>query len=361
MGKILGLGITHYPGLSFKGNLAGRINLLLDDPALPDPLRDPANWDPAMRAQWGDDEGQGHVREHRQAMIDEFRKARHELDAFAPDFVVLWGDDQYENFREDCVPAFCVLAYHSVEATPWKHSLTPSAFGARSDRVTNAWDEPGDKVFPIKGHPDAGKYLATALLREGFDIAYSYKPLHGEGLGHAHVNSVLYLDWDRQGFPYPVVPITVNSYGRNLVRARGKAQTPSEALAMEADFDPPGPQPWRCFQLGAAVARAVVDSPWNVALIASSSWSHSFLTQKHAGFFPDVESDRLFYRALSEGDWDLWRHVDLEEAEDRGHHELLNWFCLAGAMAELGRKPTYSRYLESWITNSDKVFAVFRP
>jgi hypothetical protein len=30
-------------------------------------------------------------------------------------------------------------------------------------------------------------------------------------------------------------------------------------------------------------------------------------------------------------------------------------------MAELGRRPDYAVFLESWITNSDKVFAVFRP
>jgi hypothetical protein len=30
-------------------------------------------------------------------------------------------------------------------------------------------------------------------------------------------------------------------------------------------------------------------------------------------------------------------------------------------MAELGRRPDESVFLESWITNSDKVFAVFRP
>ena len=52
---------------------------------------------------------------------------------------------------------------------------------------------------------------------------------------------------------------------------------------------------------------------------------------------------------------------NLADAEDRGHHELINWFCLAGAMAELKRKPDEAVFLESWITNSDKVFAVFRP
>ena len=43
-------------------------------------------------------------------------------------------------------------------------------------------------------------------------------------------------------------------------------------------------------------------------------------------------------------------------------NELLNWVCLAGAMHELGHKrPDESVFLESWISNSDKVFAVFRP
>jgi len=77
--------------------------------------------------------------------------------------------------------------------------------------------------------------------------------------------------------------------------------------------------------------------------------------------YPDIESDKVMYKAMVEGDWDVWAKVTIEEAEDRGHHELLNWFCLAGAMAELGRKPDYSVFHESWITNSDRVFAAFRP
>ena len=41
---------------------------------------------------------------------------------------------------------------------------------------------------------------------------------------------------------------------------------------------------------------------------------------------------------------------------------LTSGFCLVGAMHELGRtRPDASTFLESWITNSDKVFAVYRP
>jgi hypothetical protein len=139
--------------------------------------------------------------------------------------------------------------------------------------------------------------------------------------------------------------------------------TPSQAakLAEHTELDPPGPQPWRCFQVGGAIARALSAGPYRVAVIASSSWSHSFLVAKNSLMIPDVESDKRYYAALRDGDWATWRNTTIAEAEDRGHHELLNWFCLAGAMAELQRKPDESVFLESWISNSDKVFAVFRP
>lgn len=128
MGAILGLGITHYPNLSVQGNMTGRIKLLMADPALPERLRSIENWPEGMRRQWGEDEGQAHSDEHRQAMIERFRLARKVLDEFEPDFCVIWGDDQYENYREDCVPAFSILAYDSVEVQPWLKTdgeLTP--------------------------------------------------------------------------------------------------------------------------------------------------------------------------------------------------------------------------------------------
>src|SRR5262245_43137163 len=279
MGQILGLGITHYPPMSYKGNLTSRIKLLLADPLLPESLRSSVGWHPTMREQWSTDEGWRHSETHRADLIYQFRKIRAELDAFEPDFVLLLGDDQYENYREDCVPPFSLLAYDAVEVQPWlEHG------------GENWWDEPQDKTFSIAGHRAGAKYLVSALLGEGIDVAYAYRPLH-QPLGHAFVNSILYLDIDRKGFAYPVVPFTVNAYGRWLIAAHGAPLTPPRAAAVAGrnELDPPGPQPWRCFQVGAAVARALTRSPWRVAVIASSSWSHSFLVEKHSLMFPDVE------------------------------------------------------------------------
>ena len=97
-----------------------------------------------------------------------------------------------------------------------------------------------------------------------------------------------------------------------------------------------------------------------MALIASSSWSHAFLTYKHHLLYPDVPADRALYEALRTGDYATWRETPLPAIEDSGQQEMLNWMCLAGAMAELGRRPDDSTFVESWIFNSNKVFATFR-
>jgi len=168
--------------------------------------------------------------------------------------VLIWGDDQYENFREDCVPTFSILAYDSVDIQPWK--------GYRHGR--NVWDEPDEKTFTMKDHRKTNKYLATALLNEDIDVAYTYKPLH-HPLGHAFTNSMLFLDYDRKDFPYPIMPFTVNAYGHLLISTRDAPRRPAETNSKipeaENNLDPPAPQPWRCFEVNAAIARALERSP----------------------------------------------------------------------------------------------------
>src|SRR5918911_5314390 len=277
MGEILGLGMTHFPPLTGRDEDMGWIlKRALQDPALPEHYRQPSGWPAAMRQEYGDDEGKTAAVRHREFLVTQFRKARQILDDFKPDFVVLWGDDQYKNFKEDIIPPFCVLAYDALSTRPWEYYRGP-----------NVWNEPKEKSFDYKGHQAAGKFIASGMLEAGFDVSYAYKPLHHQ-LGHAFLNTLLFLDYDRKGFPCPVVPFQVNCYGRRVVAqqagARGLSQFPSED-----DLDPPSSAPWRCFDLGAACARVVEKSPWRVALIASSSWSHAFLTPKHSLLYPDIE------------------------------------------------------------------------
>ena len=99
-----------------------------------------------MRAEYGADEGYAAAVRLRQRMVAGFRKLRAELDAFNPDFVLIWGDDQYENFREDIIPPFCVLAYDDFQCRPFDD-------GSGSAR-RNVWNEPADTLFRYPGHQD---------------------------------------------------------------------------------------------------------------------------------------------------------------------------------------------------------------
>ena len=121
MGEILGIGATHYPpGLvpeEYKPWPLAR--MLQTDPRIPAHLKDPANWPEPMRAEWGDDEGITSHKAHRARVFKAFRQIREEIDAFQPDFILIWGDDQYENFKEDIIPPFCVLAYEQLTFQPY--------------------------------------------------------------------------------------------------------------------------------------------------------------------------------------------------------------------------------------------------
>src|SRR5690349_6448861 len=102
MGEILGIGVTHYPGLIQPDpQMAGLLNRTLNSDQVPEDMKTPARWPEPMRKEWSDPLAA--ASEHRRRLVDGCRKAREALDAFAPDFVVIFGDDQYENFREDGV------------------------------------------------------------------------------------------------------------------------------------------------------------------------------------------------------------------------------------------------------------------
>jgi hypothetical protein len=346
MGEVLGLGLSHAGMFVYPD--AEMVNILkreLARPSTPPALREVKNWPRPMQEEWADDEGLNAARRHREIVVNGFRQLREELDSFNPDFVLIWGDDQYENFREDVVPPFCVYAYDEAECRPYRS-------GGPFNRTRNIWGHADDAVVPVAGHREAATYLVEQLLHRDFDVAYAFKPHHHPGLAHAFINTVLYLDYDQQGFDYPIIPFHVNCYGSDLLRNR---REPGEAFARI----PPSPTPRRCFDLGWAVADAIEQSPWRAAVIGSSSWSHAFLTRKHYGLYPDIEADRSRLAQLRDGRQGEWRDLTLDALVDAGQHEFLNWVCLAGAMAD--RKPEVLAYAETWVLNSDKAAALFRP
>jgi hypothetical protein len=352
MAEIIGMGLSHYPGplvpVEHWPNMLSRN--VEHGRIAPELFADKSRWPAEMRAEWGDDQGQTAAVEHRRRLLAGYKRLRQELDAFRPDIVLIWGDDQYENYKKDCIPAFCVGIHEQVVSRPYGGGKIPFK------TTENAWGLPADTELPIRGHYQAASALCRHLLESDFDIAYSRETRHPAGLAHSFNNTVLYLDFERRGFDYPVIPFHVNCYGNQLMST--SASTVGEGVK---EISPPSPSPARCFEIGRATARFFANSPWRVALIGSASWSHGSLTQKHGRLYPDVDADRRRYDELRSGGFADWGRISQEEIEVSGQHEVLNWICLAGAMSELGHSAEVVDFVESYVFNSAKCFALFSP
>ena len=121
MGDILGVGTTHYPPLITPDEDRGfpLTRTLRQNDKVPEDMKIPTNWPEPMRVEYGEDEGLKSAAQHRARLVNSFREIRTAIDEFNPDLVLIWGDDQYENFKEDIIPPFCILAYDQLEGAPF--------------------------------------------------------------------------------------------------------------------------------------------------------------------------------------------------------------------------------------------------
>ena len=354
MGQILGIGTTHSLPLAMpETGTAAMFKQALTAPNADPRYRDAANWPQAMVTEFGSDDGVTSSRQHRARLIENFRAQRRLLDDFKPDFIVIFGDDQYENFREDIIPPFCIYGLDDdFQSQPWSRK--------RYAEAGNTWGEPNDWVFKLRGHRDGAKVLTTGLIQQGVVMPYAYKPLHQPVLATAFTNTLAYLDYDRRGFAHPVVPFHVNCYGSDVLNlSAGHRARLFETIAQAAIPDPPGPSAALCMDIGAKLAHIITASPYRVVLMASSSWSHAALATNTGRMVPDHAADRRLLEAFKAGDYAYWRCLTTAQLEAAGQHEILNWMLLVGAMEALGRKPVVDDYAETYLFQANKVFAHF--
>jgi hypothetical protein len=111
--------------------------------------------------------------------------------------------------------------------------------------------------------------------------------------------------------------------------------------------------------VGKAVAEILTASPWRVAIVASSSWSHCFLSPTNGYLWPDHVADRAMFHALERSDFAFWRGRTRERIEAAGQHEMLLWMALLGAMEATGQRPVVHDWVETHLFMSDKAFVTY--
>ena len=299
MAEIFGLGCSHGP-------------IILTPPEVWAKTRERIyaripNYEPPgqLLEELGQDNGLTQDRLDQQKVMESFKVMHDRLHDWNPDVLMVIGDDQAENFLQDNLPPFCLYTGDQVDGYP---------FQRQAARV-NLWDAAPESKFTFQCPKPFSQDMRNFLIRDGFDLSSS-SALNGWqwGLAHAIINPLVFLDPEGK---FPLLPLFVNCYGE------------------EAGPDyPPRPTPKRCYELGMGIRRFLDGRDERVAVVASSSWSHSFLAHKFQCRAIDLETDRRYLELISSGQGSELAKLSPEEIQDSGDHEILNWIVALGIFGD---------------------------
>jgi aromatic ring-opening dioxygenase catalytic subunit (LigB family) len=211
------------------------------------------------------------------------------LDETRPDVLVFLGSDHLETFSMTCVPIFAILA------------------GSR------AVAEFAGRRYDLPIHREMAEDFLNKLVRADFDVSYSEDAV----LGHTFAVPFEFVLGTRA---IPVVPFHTNVYL------------------------PPLPSPKRCAALGRELARIIAGRPERVAILASGGMSHYPGTWKYP--HPEFEFDHWALAELRQGHSESVLDLTVEQLDEAGNTELLNWAILLGA---IGNQPgELLQYTPTW-------------
>ena len=298
---VIGIGTSHSPQLSIRAK--DWEHLLKKDQT--DPRLDYPNLlkraKPGLESELTPEK----FRQRDEACLKAVKDLGEALQNAKADVVVVFGDDQQEQFHDDNMPMFAI--YHGKTLPVVKdHGLRPSGW---KDAERNGWAETAPEYDTAS---DLANHLILALTDAEFDITRCSKLRAEIGVGHAF--SFLYRRI-LPGGKIPMVPIMVNTY-----------------------YPPNQPTPKRCYAFGQAVRKAIDNwhSDKRVALMASGGLSHVVIDEEIDAMVIDGLKNKkpeVLYRLPRERLWG-------------GTSEILNWVALAGAMED--RELTYFEYVTTY-------------
>ena len=220
---------------------------------------------------------------------------RERLQEKKPDALILIGDDQEENFKEDNLPQISLYLGEKIFLTePGEHGKKRAA------------------LYPC--HSELAEKLLDGLLEREFDIAFSRFLPNDELLSHAHCQILRTIAPECS---IPVVPVFINA------------------------FNLPALRPQRCYRLGQAIKGIIKDlpSPERIALYASGGLSHfpssdpfSHYRGPHTLGSISVDFDQRAVELMARGEGEKLGQLSAQELLDNGGLEMKNWLVLLGAV-----------------------------
>lgn len=229
-----------------------------------------------------------------------------------PDALILIGDDQNENFRDDNLPQMSIYLGDRVFAV--------------DPRVDGAGSHPPQ----YRCHTDLAQTLLEGLVEREFDIAFSKSFPKDQLLSHAHAPILRTVDPDAS---IPVVLLFVNA------------------------IHVPAVSPGRCYRLGEAIREILLQNRpagERLAIYASGGLSHftgGYPWRHYSGPFTygsiSEEFDRSALEWISTGHGHKLADLTSKDLLDNGDIEMRSWIVLAGAMGKrparvLAYEPLYS-------------------
>jgi hypothetical protein len=212
------------------------------------------------------------------------------------DALVIVGDDQYELFQDQLMPAIGI--YYGERIRNAARKPLPDA-GWYREAQRRRLEEGQDVDYPC--HGTLARHLIEGLVEREFDVSAlsALQPNQHEGHAYSFIHR-----WYLKEAPLPIVPVFLNTYN-----------------------PPNAPLPRRCLKLGIALKELIAAYPEDlrIGVMASGGLSH---------FTVDEALDRSVIDALHAKDHTLLAALDPRRLK-AGSSEIRNWLVIAGAAADL--------------------------
>ena len=213
-----------------------------------------------------------------------FTVLRADLEAARPDVLIVVANDQFVNFFFNNIPTFFVTLASEVKGQFTRHK------------------------FRYCNHKELGLAILREGLKQGIDFSF------GEyvELQHTQVVPLYFLLPEPK---IPILPIYVNTWVDPL------------------------PTPRRCYQVGELIRSVAESRGERIALLATGGLSH-FPGSPRIGEI-DTQFDHQLLEILREGKGKTLADYSLEQLQQAGDSEFLNWMVVLGTVGNVKSSATF--------------------